>query len=126
MGYRTVVVLSNDQASTWEKDPKLGEKIAHAMNFAMGTMTDEDKRNAHFGYGRVVECAHADLNTLAMLNNYGMDTLGHGSWLRGQEPDAAMLELLKSAADRMGFTLTKKRTPKAQTVKKVLAQLNGV
>lgn len=121
MGYRTVVVLSNDQASAWEKDPKLGEKIAHAMNFAMGTMNEDDKRHAHFGYGRVVECAHADLNTLAMLNNYGMTTLGHGSWRQGQEHDAAMLDLLKSAADRLGFTLTKKRGPKAKKAKPVAA-----
>ena len=126
MGYRTVVVLSNDQASTWENDPKLGAKIAEAMNFASGTMNEDDKRNAHFGYGRVVGCAHANWNTLAMLNNYGMTTLGHGSWRSGKEHDAAMLELLKSAADRLGFTLTKKRVPKAKTVKRVLAQVNGI
>lgn len=121
MGYRTVVVLSNDRASEWENDPELGRKIAHAMNFAMGTMTDEDARNAHFGSGRVVECAHADLNTLAMISNYGMKTLGHGSWRSGQEQDAAMLDLLKSAADRLGLTLTKKRAPKAKKAKPVAA-----
>ena len=125
MCYRTVVVLSNDQASTWENDPKLGAKIAEAMNFASGTMNEDDKRNAHFGYGRVVECAHANLNTLAMLNNYGMTTLGHGSWRSGQEHEAARPEPHKSAADRLGFTLTKKRVPKAKTVKRVLAQVNG-
>lgn len=34
MGFRTVVMLSNDYAHEWEHDPKLGEKIAHAMNYA--------------------------------------------------------------------------------------------
>ena len=36
MGFRTVVVLFNDQASEWENDPSLGKKISHAKNFATG------------------------------------------------------------------------------------------
>lgn len=112
MGFRTTVVLFNDQASTWENDPGLGKKIAHAMNFAMGTMNEDDKREASLGYGKVVECAHADLNTLAMISGYDLQAVGHSSSHRNEAHDKIMMDLLKSAADKLGFKLTKKATPK--------------
>lgn len=112
MGFRTTVVLYNDQASTWENDPELGKKISHAMNFAMGTMNEEDKRGASLGYGKVVECAHADLNTLAMISGYDLRKMGHSSSHRNDADDKIMMDLLKSAADKLGFRLAKKSVPK--------------
>lgn len=119
MGFRTTVVLFNDQAHTWENDPQLGKKISHAMNFAMGTMNEQDQRDAHLGYGQVVECAHADLQTLAVLSGYSMKAVGHSSLGRNQNDDAAMLELLRSAADKLGMKLTKKPTPKKAVMKAI-------
>lgn len=125
MGFRTVVVLSNDQASEWEKDPELGKKIAMAMNFAMGTMTEEDKHHANLGYGRVVECAHADQNTLAVIHDRTITPIGYGFGERFQNDDKATLAMLKNAAEKLGFTLTKKRVPKAKVVAQVIEQVNG-
>lgn len=125
MGFRTVVVLSNDQAGEWEKDPELGKKIAMAMNFAMGTMSAEDKHHANLGYGRVVECAHADQNTLAVIHDRTMTPIGHSGGERFQGDDKATLAMLKDAAAKFGFTLTRKRVPKAKVVGQVLQQLNG-
>lgn len=116
MGFRTTVILYNDQASTWENDPELGKKISHAMNFANGKMTAEDKQEASLGYGRVVECAHADLNTLAMISGYDMNAVGHSSSYRHEEDDKIMLDLLRSAADRLGMKLTKKTAPKKRVM----------
>ena len=116
MGFRTTVVLFNDQASTWGKDPELGKKIAYAMNFAMGTMNREDKHEAELGYGRVVECAHADLNTLAMISGYDLKALGHSSSHRNEAEDKILMDLLKSAADKLGYKLTKKAAPQKRVV----------
>ena len=126
MGFRTVVVLFNDQASTWENDPELGKKISGAMNAAMGTMDEDAKREANLGYGRVVECAHADLQTLAVISGYDLQAVGHSSWGRGQEDDAVLMELLRKAADKLGMKLTKKPVSKKAVVRTVLAKLNGV
>jgi hypothetical protein len=116
MGFRTTVVLFNDQSSTWENDPDLGKKISRAMNFAMGTMNEDDKREASLGYGRVVECAHADLQTLALISGYDLKKLGHGSLHRNETDDVVMMGLLRNAADKLGMKLTKKSIAKSKRV----------
>ncbi len=82
MGFRTVVMLSNDYAHEWGHDPKLGEKIAHAMNYA----NDEANNKARLGsYGTVVECVHADTQTIAVLDGYSrFDAIAHKGWSRGE------------------------------------------
>ncbi|MBX9723569.1 MAG: hypothetical protein K2X81_19350 [Candidatus Obscuribacterales bacterium] len=104
MGFRTVVVLFNDQASEWENDPALGKKISHAMNFAFGRGTDS---RADIGYGRVVECAHADTQTLAVLDSYNMTQIAHASWRPHTLNEEAQLELLKNAAEKLGYKIVK-------------------
>jgi hypothetical protein len=53
MGFRTVVVLSNDQAHEWTQDPELGQKIMQAGL--------EIPNGAYFQYGKVVEQVHLNL-----------------------------------------------------------------
>lgn len=109
MGFRTLVILHNDRTGEWSKDPKLGEKIAQSMSFAMGR---GDKANAHFGYGSVVECCHADTQTLGVVNSYGFQPLAFSHWYASQTDEEMKLQLLKEAADAMGYRLTKKPTTK--------------
>lgn len=107
MGYRTVVMLSNDMAHQWEKDPELGRKIGQAMSFA----NSPERRDMASvgGYGQVVECVHADNQTLAMLDGYTAFThIDAQPWARGEGDNAAVIRLLKSAANKLGYRLVKK------------------
>lgn len=104
MGFRTLVLLHNDRTSEWEKDPELGRKIMIGMNHTH----DKD----HFGpanldYGRVVECTHADTQTLAVIDSYHFDALAHGHWHQGQTHEQRDLALLKQLAAKMGYSLRK-------------------
>ena len=57
MGFRTVVVLNNDQAHEWQKDPELGNKIFHAASMKQWGRTEFEDR---FQYGDTIEQVHAD------------------------------------------------------------------
>lgn len=109
MGFRTVVMLSNDMAHVWQKDAELGNKIALAMSYA-----HDPKRQdlAEIGsYGRAVECTHADSQTLAVLDGYtGFSHVVSDIWARGDEPDTTALRLLKQAAKKLGYRLVKQPT----------------
>lgn len=98
MGYRTVVMLSNDQASEWENDALLGEKIARAMN-----------SNSPIGnYGKVVQCVHGDEQTLAVLDGYTMfQPLAGKIWCRDDAIEDVAVKLLKEAARTLGYRLVK-------------------
>lgn len=106
MGFRTVVMLSNDMAHEWQKDTELGQKIGRAMSFA----NDKARKDMASvgGYGAVVECVHADNQTLAMLDGYTAFThVDSQSWMRGEGDDTAVVRLLKSAAKKLGYRLVK-------------------
>ena len=107
MGYRTIVILHNDRASEWENDPNLGKKIATGMNYAMGSRTDDSNTPANLSYGRVVECAHADQQTLAVIDGYSFKPIAHSGWYAKELPEDVELKLLKEAARKYGYRLTK-------------------
>ena len=117
MGFRTVVMLNNDRSDEWSKDPLLGEKIHRAMYYC----NKGDDRYGAFssdigGYGRVVECVHADVQTLVKLEHYSsFEPVARGHWYPDQKD--AKLELLKNAAEEMGFRLVKKTAKKKKTQK---------
>lgn len=104
MGYRTVVMLSNDYAHEWENDQNLGKKIALAMN-GVG-----DKRRVGT-YGLVAECVHADTQTLAVLDGYTkFNPLAYKGWTTNEADEEIAQRLLKDAADILGYRLVKKRS----------------
>jgi len=100
MGFRTVVMLSNDMCHEWSKDQELGQKIHRAMN----------SRDSRVGnYGRVVECTHADTQTLAVLTHYeGFAPLTYNGSFKHEEDAAISLRLIKEAAKSLGYNLVKK------------------
>lgn len=110
MGFRTVVILNNDLAHEWAHDPLLGQKIGTAMNYA--SMFTTDDRACVGNYGKVVECVHADAQTLAVIDSLDMTPVAVGHWYMGQDMEQARLELVKQAAANLGYNLTKKRSKK--------------
>jgi len=101
MGFRTVVVLSNDQAHEWEKDPQLGRKIWEAST--SGGRED-------FQYGTIVEQVHADAQTLAVLDGCVGRSVAYTHWYPKQTQEDCNLALLKDFADKMGYHIHKKAT----------------
>ena len=110
MGNRTVVVLYNDLAYEWENDPLLGKKIADGMGDVF--IGSRHGQRADLGYGRVVECTHADNVTLALVEGYHYSPIVHGFWRTGQKYEDAKMDLLRGWADKMGYRLVKKSEEK--------------
>ena len=115
MGFRTVVVLSNDRASEWEHDAELGRKI-----FLAGSMHSfgGDERRARAGQiltcGEIVEQVHGDVQTVAFLDGYGGRAMAQSHWSMSQTEDQKNLQMLKAVADSLGYTISKKRAQVAQ------------
>ena len=107
MGFRIVVVLSNDQAHQWENDPELGRKIFLGASAKCFSRDDQAARQ-FFPYGEIVEQVHADCQTLAVLDGYGGKAVAHTHWNRGQSDHEKNLGLLMELADRMGYRIARK------------------
>jgi hypothetical protein len=101
MGFRTVVVLNNDQTTEWEFDTKLGQRISWAAGSRCG-----DERE--LPYGRVVECVHADTQTLGYFDSHRFVPLLYSNWTRDETEAEVKLRMLKQLADSMGYSLRKK------------------
>lgn len=98
MGFRTVVIISNDRAHEIT-DPVLKDAVYGAWS----------KKDHHFeGPYRIVEQCHADQATLMKISTLGAEPLAHGNW---NEADLDVT-LLKRAAAKLGYSLVKKRKPK--------------
>lgn len=109
MGFRTVVMLSNDVTHEWENDADLGKRIARAMNFANNPDRQGKEYSRIGNYGRVVECVHGDCQTIAVLDGYtSFQPLGTKSWTRNESTDEVALKLLKEAAEKLGYRLVRK------------------
>lgn len=109
MGFRTVVVLNNDQSHEWENDPELGKKIFLAAS-AKTFSGEHEAARKFFPYGQVVEQVHADTQTLAVFDGYSGQAVSHAHWYRGQTDQEKNLALLKALADQMGYRMIKKPT----------------
>ena len=102
MGFRTVVVLRNDQAHDWEKDPSLGKKIWEAA----------DGRGRSLEYGEVIEMCHADSQTLMVMNGYSGVPAVDSFWQRGEGRVELEMKMLKLLAAKHGYGLRKKAVKK--------------
>jgi hypothetical protein len=101
MGFRTIVILDNDRADEWSTDPDLGAKIANAMNHVNTPAAD-------FYSGKVVENAHADTQSLAVIDSLEYRLLASDYWTsKSGDDDAVTLRLLRRAAAVCGYRLAK-------------------
>ena len=99
MGYRTVVVLANDDQHNWEQDPELGKKIAKsAANVQrLGFQS--------FAYGSVVEVQHADCQRLVVLDSYNGTAIAEKHWYRNESQAEIEVTLVRQAAEKLGYRL---------------------
>lgn len=102
MGYRTVIILDNDQQHVWGKDQSLGQKILKAQHGGL------DKNFSIGDYGTVVQCVHADAQSLIMFDSCGAKSLAERHWDNRDEENYAQLMLLMAAAEKLGYELVKK------------------
>jgi len=109
MGFRTVVVLNNDLAHDWEKDPELGRKISRAASLKGWT---ELEVLDGFNYGKVVEQVHADCQTVAFLDGYGGKPMAYSHWFHNQTEEQKNLNMLKALAEQLGYRVVKKPAKK--------------
>ena len=111
MGFRTVIVLNNDQAHEWENDPELGRKIFLAASMSQFG-NDQDRARDMFPYGQTIEQVHADTQTVAFLDGYGGKAMAWSHWFRNQTEDQKNLNMLKALAEELGYRVSKKPTKK--------------
>jgi len=105
MGFRTVVILNNDRAHEWEYDANLGRLISADMHRSRDARTELESS----GYGRVVECTHADTQTLAVIDSLQFVPAAYGQWSRNSETENELkIKLLRAAAEHLGYRLVKK------------------
>lgn len=110
MGYRTVVILYNDQQHEWQKDTQLGERIAHAASVVGFNLASANGGN--LGYGQIAECVHADVQTLAVIDSYNMRPLVHSRWRPNETNEELQLRLLREYAASLGYHVVKNPLPK--------------
>ena len=105
MGFRTIVTLNNDLSSNWNYDPELGRKI---MSLS-AAREDRFGEAAQIGLS-LVECTHADTQSLIIADGYTAHPAAFTSWYRSQTNEQRDLALLKDLANRLGYRVSKKTT----------------
>lgn len=105
MGYRTVIILNDDLHHFWANDANLGNHIGRA---ATKTAISGNAEIIGNNYGRVVECVHADTQTLGFLDSFSFVRAAsqHSS---NNITNEQKLDLLRAAAAELGYTLRKIR-----------------
>jgi hypothetical protein len=97
-------MLNNDMVHEWMADPDLGKRIMRSSH------TDVRYPGSVLNYGKVVECCHADNQTLAMLGHYTQfNIIGGQSWKRDESDADSMVRLLKYAAGKLGYRLVRQQ-----------------
>lgn len=97
MGYRTLVMLYNDDQHNWQNDPELGNKIA-----------DGQMRQKPFPGGQVIAQDHADTQVIAVIDSYQYYPLAYSNWSRNEPHlDDVKLKMLRLAAEELGYKLVK-------------------
>jgi hypothetical protein len=111
MGHRTIIALSNDRSSDWERDPDLGRKIM------MLSASRDDRWGLDVKQGlTLVESTHADTQSLIIADGYTAKPVAYANWFRNQTDGDRDLALLKDLADRLGYNVAKKPARKPRTV----------
>ncbi len=106
MGFRTLIEINNDNMELLTQDPQVGGKIKQAsLDFYCG-VGDGEIGNL----GQVLDVSHTGITKLMVISPFDTETLATASW----NADNVKFELLSEAADKLGYRLVKKPTPKTR------------
>ena len=111
MGYRTIIVLDNDDTNLWGDNP-LGKAITSASGKKISNLGGEIMLEGN-QIGTIIDCEHADIESLVHFSSLSGTVLAkdiHNSRVSEQELRENML---KEIASSMGFTLVK-NTPEVK------------
>ena len=109
MGFNTTVVAMNDALHDIERDPDFGKKLSRAISEIFGERDPIDvSAMGHCNAATVIETHHADQTAIVTVGgNYG--TLQAYSWGHSHHTAESAEKHLREWADKLGFTLSKKR-----------------
>lgn len=110
MGFNSVLVVMNDALHQIADDAQFGKKVSDAIkNHSRGGRTDISS-GGHVNAASVVSCEHADTTVVAAIGGNHATLLlhKHNGGLHLTEDD--QIQLLKSLADKYGYSLRKKPT----------------
>lgn len=105
MGFRTTIILNNDHLDLLKTDPDIGNKIYQA---ACGFNFFHDGNIGNLG--QVVDVSHADVARVGILCPNGTFSFAEMASSTNWQDDNIQLNLLKEAADKLGYRLVKKST----------------
>lgn len=113
MGFNTTVVVMNDALGAIERDPDFGKKLSQAIAQVCVERDPVDvSAMGHCNAATVIETHHADQTAIVTVGgNYG--TLQVYSWGHSHHTAESAEKHLREWAEKLGFTLSKKRTKAA-------------
>lgn len=96
MGFRTVVIINNDRLDEIQ-DPVLKDLV-------LGWWGSREQQDYRSGAYRIVEQTHCDHDTLMHVRHLDAKPIGYSYW----DAPNAELDMLRQAADKLGYKLIRK------------------
>lgn len=105
MGYRTIIVLDNDEANVWGNNP-LGKAITVASGKKISNRGGEILLNG-FQIGTVIDCEHADTESIVHFSSLHGTTLGRSFYNSRMTEEEQREAMIVELAESMGYKLVK-------------------
>ena len=114
MGYNSILFIPNDQLSSVDRNP---DGFAYALSSAINRSCVEPGTTdleREFNQFTIPYCAHADsVGLIAAGGNYAELILQvHQGWNHDHHTEEGQVRLLQQLADKLGYTVNKKRKKK--------------
>ena len=110
MGFNSVLFITNDNLDTIDKHPKeFAREIIRGVNMTCVDPTPLDL-SGRFSNFSIPYCRHADdIGLIAVGGNYAETVYqGHKGWSHDHHTKEGQVDLLKSFAESMGYSIRKK------------------
>lgn len=105
MGYRTIIVLNNDEANVWGNNP-LGKAITVASGKKISNRGGEILLNG-VQIGNVIDCEHADTESIVHFSSLHGTTLGRSFYNSRMTEEEQREAMIVELAESMGYKLVK-------------------